>query len=148
MRHASRATRCMNAVDTNVLIYAQDPRDATKRDCANSLVTNLSNCALLWQVACEYIAASRKLAPFGFSYADAWADIYKLRRSWKAASPSWEVHGQAQHVMSDYGISYWDSLLIAACAEAGVTTLYSEDFGTLAEVARVAIVNPFGDSSE
>lgn len=59
----------MNAVDTNVLIYARDPRDAVKQQKAVNLTIGLNDGALLWQVACEYIAASRKLLPFGFTQA-------------------------------------------------------------------------------
>jgi predicted nucleic acid-binding protein len=55
----------MNAVDTNVLIYVNDPRDPMKQRIASSLVATLSDAVLLWQVACEYLAASRKLEPLG-----------------------------------------------------------------------------------
>jgi hypothetical protein len=56
----------MNAVDTNVLLYVHDPRDPAKQTLAASLVRSLTDAALLWQVACEYLAASRKLAAFGY----------------------------------------------------------------------------------
>ena len=68
----------MNAVDTNVLIYTFDPRDPVKQQKARHLTTNLASSALLWQVACEFIAASRKLAPFGFTQAQAWREIERL----------------------------------------------------------------------
>ena len=51
----------MNAVDTNVLLYARDPRDARKQATAAALVESLDDAVLLWQVACEYMAATRKL---------------------------------------------------------------------------------------
>jgi predicted nucleic acid-binding protein len=50
----------MNAVDTNVLIYAHDPRDPAKQNKAVTLIASLTDGVLLWQVACEYVAASRK----------------------------------------------------------------------------------------
>jgi predicted nucleic acid-binding protein len=46
----------MNALDTNVLIYAHDPRDAFKQAIALSLVESLDDGALLWQVVCEYLS--------------------------------------------------------------------------------------------
>ncbi len=52
----------MNAVDTNVLVYAKDPRDPRKRAIAVALVRDLDEGLLLWQVACEFLAASRKLS--------------------------------------------------------------------------------------
>ena len=57
----------MNAVDTNVLIYAHDPRDQRKQNLAATLLSSLSDGVLLWQVACEYVSASRKLAAFGLN---------------------------------------------------------------------------------
>jgi predicted nucleic acid-binding protein len=64
----------MNAVDTNVLIYAHDPRDPVKQNKATALIASLTDGVLLWQVACEYIAASRKLASFGLNLQQAYAD--------------------------------------------------------------------------
>ncbi len=55
----------MNAVDTNILIYTHDPRDAVKQAAAVALIGTLPDGVLLWQVACEYVAASRKLAAYG-----------------------------------------------------------------------------------
>ena len=48
----------MNAVDTNILIYVNDPRDPVKQEVATSLISDLTDDVLLWQVACEYLAAS------------------------------------------------------------------------------------------
>jgi predicted nucleic acid-binding protein len=45
----------MNAVDTNILIYVNDPRDLTKQAIAVSLVSSLTDGVLIWQVACEYL---------------------------------------------------------------------------------------------
>jgi predicted nucleic acid-binding protein len=56
----------MNAVDTNILIYVNDSRDPSKREIASSLVASLTDGVLIWQVACEYLAASRKLEPLGY----------------------------------------------------------------------------------
>jgi predicted nucleic acid-binding protein len=56
----------MNAVDTNVLIYVNDSRYPSEQAIAASLVANLTEGVLIWQVACEYLAASRKLEPFGY----------------------------------------------------------------------------------
>ncbi|MGI8982387.1 MAG: hypothetical protein ACR2FY_24410 [Pirellulaceae bacterium] len=47
----------MNAVDTNVLLYVYDPRDARKQALAIQLLTSLASPVLSWQVACEYVAA-------------------------------------------------------------------------------------------
>ncbi len=76
----------MRAVDTNILFYAHDPRDAVKQDIAVSLIRSLTDGVLVWQVACEYLSASRKLESLGYSRADAWRDIRDLRYVWSTIS--------------------------------------------------------------
>ncbi len=82
----------MNAVDTNVLIYAHDPRDPQKQSTATSLIQSLTDGVLLWQVACEYVAASRKLGPLGYDMQAAWQDIADLQTVWTSILPTWDVH--------------------------------------------------------
>ena len=55
----------MIAVDTNVLIYACDQADPRRQKVALDLITNGQDGVLLWQVACEFLAASRKLGKQG-----------------------------------------------------------------------------------
>jgi predicted nucleic acid-binding protein len=102
----------MNAVDTNVLVYAHDPRDPRKQAIAVSLVRSMGGAALLWQVACEYVSVSRKLEPFGYSREQAWQDIRELRVVWAAELPTWEVMDRAQRLFARYSLSYWDAMII------------------------------------
>ena len=44
--------------------------------------------------------------------------------------------------MDLYSVAYWDAMIIAACLEAGVKRLYSEDFAGQ-KIDRLEIVNPF-----
>jgi len=133
----------MNALDTNILLYAHDPRDATKQTIAVSLIQSLTDGALLWQVACEYLAASRKLEPFGYNRLRAWQDIQDLRRVWTIILPSWDVLDRAEKLMNAYSLSFWDAMIIAACLEGGVNRLYSEDFDAYPRIDGLEIVNPF-----
>jgi len=74
--HLSLAERYyMNAVDTNILIYVNDPRDLIKQEIASLLVSNLIDGVLIWQVACEYLAASRKLESLGYNREQAYQYI-------------------------------------------------------------------------
>jgi hypothetical protein len=50
---------------------------------------------------------------------------------------------RAETLVSNYSLSFWDAMIIAACLEAGVTRLYSEDFDAYAHVDGLQIVNPF-----
>ena len=133
----------MNAVDTNVLLYVHDPRDVTKQATAGNLLQSLADGVLLLQVACEYLAASRKLVPFGYNLTQAYQDVRDLQRVWFTLLPSWSTLDRAQTLLSNYSLSFWDAMIIAACLEAGVTRLYSEDFDAYAHVDSLQIVNPF-----
>jgi predicted nucleic acid-binding protein len=132
----------MNAVDTNVLLYIHDPRDPVKQARAASLVQSLTDGVLLWQVACEYLAASRKLEPLGYSRPQAWQDIRDLRRVWTTLLPSWSVLDQVEQLQSSYSLSSWDAMIIAACLEGGVTRLYSEDLTAYPRIGSLEAVNP------
>ncbi len=44
--------------------------------------------------------------------------------------------------VSNFKLSHWDSLLLAACADAGVTRLRSEDMLHGADIDGVKIINP------
>ena len=137
----------MNAVDTNVLIYAHDPRDLQKQSTALSLIRSLSDGVLLWQVACEYLAASRKLEPLGYRLQDAWQDIEDLRTVWRTIPPTWSVLDNARKLMGRFSLSFWDSLILAACLEGGVERLHTENFSAYPTVDGIEVINPFAPSS-
>ena len=132
----------MNAVDTNILIYVNDPRDSVKQQTAAYLVSNLTEGILLWQVACEYLAASRKLESLGYDRAQAYQYIRDLHQVWYTSLPTWDVIDRAENLISRFNLSHWDSMIIAACLEANVQTLYTEDLG-YSSIDGLKIVNPF-----
>ena len=133
----------MNAVDTNILIYAQDPRDPTKKSVANSLIGSLSDGILFWQVICEFVAASRKLEPFGYDCEKAFRDVREIGRSWDTVFPDWATLDGAMKLMSQRSISFWDALIISECLLNGVVRLYSEDLDTHNGIDGLEIINPF-----
>lgn len=135
----------MNAVDTNILIYVHDSRDPAKQATADALVQSLTSAVLLWQVACEYIAASRKLVGSGYSVEMAWQDIRRLQTVWELKLPTLNVLWRADGMMSRYSLSSWDALLVAACLEAGVTRLYTEDFDDSVRAEGLEVINPFAN---
>ena len=134
----------MNAVDTNVLIYARDPRDPLKHQRARELTAEMPDGGLLWQVACEFIAASRKLTDVGYTQAQAWRELKQLRELWKFIVPSESVLSRAEELTAEHNFSFWDSMLVAACIEGGITRLYTEDFdASISKATGIEILNPF-----
>lgn len=135
----------MNAIDTNVLLYAHDSRDAPKQATAVSLIRSQADGVLLWQVACEYLAASRKLESQGYSLQQAWLDIRDLQSVWTTILPTWNVLDRAENLMGSYSLSFWDALILAACVENGIDRLYTEDFDAYPSVNGLRVINPFAN---
>jgi predicted nucleic acid-binding protein len=117
----------MIALDTNILIYACDKREPARQKTALDMIAGSSDAVLLWQVACEFVAASRKLADQGFTREDAWARLAEYLALFPLTLPGPSVLDRARALHRDKQWSFWDAMIVAACLECGVTRLYSED---------------------
>jgi predicted nucleic acid-binding protein len=133
----------MIAVDTNVLIYACDQADPKRQKVAVDIITNAQDGVLLWQVACEFISASRKLHKQGFTSTQAWNRLAEFRDLLPLVLPTDGILARAKELHLVRGASFWDALILAACVEAGVDTLYSEDLPGFDDLKGLQIVNPF-----
>jgi predicted nucleic acid-binding protein len=138
----------MNAVDTNVFVYAIDVEDPTKQVTAYQLIQELAvdggSTIILWQVACEFLSNLRRWEATG-RITKAKVDLYfrNVLRLYPLVVPTDKVLSVYFELRSRFSLSHWDTILIAACKEAGVTTLYSEDMDHKADYDGVVIVNPF-----
>ena len=133
----------MIAVDTTVLIYACDQSDPRRQKVALDLITNGQDGVLLWQVACEFLSASRKLGRQGFTSTHAWNRLGEFQDLLPLVLPSDGNLALAKELHLTRGASLWDALILAACVEAGVETFYSEDLPGFDDLDGVRIVNPF-----
>jgi predicted nucleic acid-binding protein len=133
----------MVALDTNVLIYACDKADPSRQQVALDLVSNAHGGVLLWQVACEFVAASRKLKDQGFTTVDAWNRLADYRTIFPLIVPNVRALERARVLHSEAGWSFWDAMIVASCLERGVSRLYSEDLPGRAPPGQLEIVNPF-----
>ena len=125
--------------DTNVVLYLLSA-DQAKADCAESLLAEGGIISV--QVLNEFAAvASRKL---GMS----WPEIREVLDQVRAVSIveplSVETHERGLLVVERYGLSLYDSLIVAAALLSGCSTLYSEDMqhGQVIE-GQLTICNPF-----
>lgn len=138
----------MNAVDTNILIYAYDDRDSKRKVIASELIESESMLGgvLLWQVACEFIASSQRLMPKVQSFDLAWQRLKEIRGLFHLVLPTASMVDIARNLMNQHQLSFWDAMIYAACIDAGIDVFYSEDLpGERIEGLR--IVNPFAVSS-
>lgn len=138
----------MNAVDTNVLVYAMDDNEPVKqrraRELLDRLVRDAAGARLLWQVAGELLSCLRKWEAAGrITTADVQAHFQDVLVMFPLSIPTADVFRLSFELRSRFSLSHWDSMLLAACREAGVTTLYSEDLGAGTNYDGVTVVNPF-----
>jgi predicted nucleic acid-binding protein len=148
---AARGTRgmnCMNAVDTNVLVYFLDVNEPVKQLKAKNLLAGLTQTQtatiLPWQVAGEVLNWLRKWQLAGrVSNADVEAHFRDFLTMFPLVIPNAQVFQKYFDLHSRFSLSHWDSMLLAACKEAGVDTLYSEDMAPGTDYDGLTIVNPF-----
>jgi predicted nucleic acid-binding protein len=134
----------MNAVDTNVWLYSHDSRDPRKQAIAQQLLGTLRSVALPWQVGCEFISASRKLAAQGLDEMKAWLALEAMQSMAETILlPVPELWPETQALQARYSLSFRDALLVAACLRGGVQTLFTEDMGAPRHIDRLTLVNPF-----
>lgn len=132
----------MNAVDTNILVYACDSRHPAKQARARDVLSSVDRCVLLWQVVLEFVAVSRRLAETGFTPEAAWQQVASLRGMMPIIPPTQSVLERARPIHLNMRVSFWDAMIYAACLEAGVARMYSEDLPGSA-IPGLEIVNPF-----
>jgi predicted nucleic acid-binding protein len=138
----------MNAVDTNVFVYALDADEPVKQAQALDLFQRLTLASeptvLPWQVAGELLASLRKREAAGrVGASEVESHFHKYLAMFPLAIPSAQVFSTYFSLHSRFSLSHWDAMLLAACKEAGVTTLYSEDMDAGTNYDGLAIVNPF-----
>ena len=146
----TRGMNCMNAVDTNVLVYYVDADEPAKRPKAIALLERLGKAQvetlLLWQVAAEFLNCLRRWENEGrTSRHDTLAYLNAVEPMFRCVLPAHGVLRKSLDLSSRYSLSHWDSMLIAACIDAGVRTLYSEDLGNGVTYDSVTVINPFVD---
>jgi predicted nucleic acid-binding protein len=142
----------MIAVDTNILIYTIDRSDPVKWVCARELLALLHSkhepTIMPWQVLGELVRFFRAKEQRGEFSRDAWMRYLNLfRRKFTVSIPTLKTLDLSLDLSSRYSLSHWDSMLLGACLEAGVTTLYTEDMGAPRRIDGLELVNPFGEEA-
>lgn len=131
----------MTGFDTNILVYSCDESDPRRQQTAHQLLRRITDGVILWQAACEFLSASRKLE--GFTAGDAWKRLAELLEAFPLVTPTPGVLQRARSLHLEFHWSYWDALIVGACLDAGVTRLYSEDLPGSRPPKGLEIVNPF-----
>ena len=147
----STATPCMSGsrftLDSNILVYALDRLAGDRHLLAARIIARaqFADCLLILQSVSEfYAAATRKrlVSPrIAREQATDWLTMFTT-----AAASAGSVRAALASAASGYA-SYWDALLLHTAAEAGCTTILTEDMADGSTVAGIRIVNPFADGA-
>src|SRR6267378_4346633 len=137
----------MNGVDTNILIYRLERRDPIKRAKARDLLRRLRASPvptfLLWQVMGELVRHLRTWQDQRvISRAGMLRYVHAARHLFPLSMPNPNVLDRALDLSGRYSLSHWDSMLLGACIEAQIDTLYTEDKGAPTTYDSVQLVNP------
>jgi predicted nucleic acid-binding protein len=131
-------------LDSNIIVYANDTRDASKQKRALALIGEAlrrGNGVISTQVLQEY--ASVALAKLGQRQDVVLRQLALLERLHVVPqTPSLvrrtvELHGL-------YGIAFWDAAIVAAAESGGCDRILSEDLNTGQFYGGMVVTNPFG----
>ena len=140
----------MNAIDTNVLVYRLDRDEPVKQAQARKLLQRLSlettPTILPWQVLGELMRQLRAWQDQGSITRNALVRyVGVFRKLFPLVMPTERVVDHALDLTARYSLSHWDSMLLAACKDAGVTVLFTEDMGATTTCDGMQLINPFAE---
>ena len=136
-------------LDTNIAVYCFDSSEPRKQSRAKDLVAHGASSGLgvvsyqVLQEFCNVASAARRL---NLSHERVMAYVSQLLEPMNRVASSTELLESALQVRQDTGFTFYDSLIVAAAAQARCTLLYSEDMQHDRLVGQVKITNPFLDA--
>ena len=136
----------MNGVDTNILVYSVDKKELVKQPKADRLIRQLivsGGTVLPWQVLVESVRQLRRWKDRGdLTEAEFDQQVQQFRGLFPVMFPTIGALDHAIDLAKHYSLSHWDGMILGACKEAGVTTLYTEDMGAPTVIDGIQLVNP------
>ncbi len=130
-------------LDTNLLVYSDDPRDPAKQQIALSLIKEhlrLRTGVVSLQVLQEYFVSATGKLKLGAELAKQRVEVFA---KFQVAEPTVEDILAAIDLHRLHGFSYWDALVLRMAKQAGCRVLLSEDMQHGQVIDGVKIVNPF-----
>ncbi len=131
-------------VDTNVLLYAQDPRNPDKQASAEKWLQwcwQAQAGRLSTQVLNELYANLRRVAPSLKS--EQARSVVKHYRGWKPWIVDDVTVDLAWSLQDRFLLSYWDALMVASAQQLGCAFLLTEDLQHEQRLDNLQIINPF-----
>lgn len=130
-------------IDTNILVHAAN--ETTPKDRKTTISRELllqPDLHLSVQVLNEFVAVARHPDKLSLTREreKRWLEVFLLR---PISALTGETFVKALEIHIRYGISHWDSLIIASAVGSSCEILYSEDLNHGQEYWGVEVRNPF-----
>jgi len=133
-------------IDTNVLVYQLDTRDARKHAIAERTIRGAlaqhTGC-ISFQVVQECLNTVLRKAEVRLAAVDAREWFETVLAPLVGVDPSKDLYRRSLDLQARYGYGFYDCLIIAAALEAGCKRLLSEDLQHGQRIEGLRIENPF-----
>ena len=134
----------MRFFDTNILVYAATSQDRAKTDIARELIGHALEVnhdgVITVQVMTEFINVMQKRFKVPVKDIDEWvSQFYPLL----ASEVTMDMVRNAMYVKEEYGIQYYDALVVAAAEKLGCHEIVSEDLNDGQLYRGMRAINPF-----
>lgn len=133
-------------LDTNIFVYTFDNAALEKASRARQLIRDAIDSRtgiVSYQVVQEFFNVALRRFDLPMSTSDAEQYLASVFRPLLAVHSSAALCAHAFHVIRQYHLSWYDSLIVAAAAEAECSVLYTEDLQHGQRFGGLQIVNPF-----
>ena len=132
-------------IDSNIIVYAYDRHEPKKQAIAQTILTSAikeESAVLSAQVLEEfYVVVTGKIKnPLSAEKAE---KIVHILSALPVSEIDLSLVKRAIEIQKEYGILYWDSLIIATAERAGCTKVLSEDLNQGQKYNNVLVENPF-----
>jgi len=134
-------------LDTNVLLYAYDSSDPRKQVIAHELVRKALAGEMLvsTQVLTEYAAVLlHKMSPP--APAKHLRVILNALAPIRVILPDGDIVRRAVEAHAEYGVRFYDGMIIAAAERGGCQKIFSEDFNAGQKYFGIVVENPFREA--
>ena len=134
----------MRFIDTNILVYAATDQDPRKRDIARELINhaievNHDGC-ISTQVLQEFCNTMFRKSLRTREEIDGMLDYF---RELVATDVTIDLVRRAVAVKDEYGMQFYDALIVATAAKLGCLEIVSENLNPGQTYCGMAVVNPF-----
>ncbi len=137
-------------LDTNVFVYAFSMRELQKAETAKQLIRRAMeqrSGIISYQVVQEFCNVAQKQFNAPLATVEIEQYLLSVLKRLLAVHSSIDLCAEALHIRERYKLSWYDSLIVAAAAEAKCSILYTEDLQHDQRFGDLVVQNPFRTES-